>query len=85
MLMEKRICLRCDHGWYPRKEGASVQCPRCRSPYWNIPKKECAGEVKVIAAVEKKSELVAGFRGAGKCPHDYINWMVCRNVGGGCK
>jgi len=25
------------------------------------------------------------FQGSGKCPHGYVNWMVCRNVGGGCE
>lgn len=24
------------------------------------------------------------FRGRGKCPHDYQNWMKCHDVGGGC-
>jgi hypothetical protein len=21
---------------------------------------------------------------SGKCPHGYVNWLVCRNNGGGC-
>jgi hypothetical protein len=24
------------------------------------------------------------FRGSGKCPHNYMNWMTCHNSGGGC-
>lgn len=32
-------CLRCGHKWLPRQEQITV-CPKCMSPYWNIPKKE---------------------------------------------
>ena len=35
-------CERCDHEWVPRG-GADDQprtCPKCRSPYWDQPKKE---------------------------------------------
>ncbi|CAM5998723.1 unnamed protein product [Sphagnum balticum] len=64
--MEKRICLRCGHSWYPRKEGVSVQCPKCRSPYWNIPRKEYAVEDTVkVSHPEKNLESDIGFRGAG--------------------
>lgn len=42
-------CLRCEHEWVPRgvgqldpknppKEEPRV-CPKCKSPYWNIPRK----------------------------------------------
>ena len=30
-----RICLRCGHNWRPRKDDPPVQCPKCRSPYWD--------------------------------------------------
>lgn len=32
-------CERCDHEWAPRKEGKPIICPKCKSPYWNVPKK----------------------------------------------
>jgi len=32
------ICLRCDRMWYPRKPVKPTVCPRCHSPYWNMPK-----------------------------------------------
>ncbi len=42
-------CLRCEHEWLPRKtlqgddppEGDQVPrvCPRCKSPYWNRPRR----------------------------------------------
>lgn len=25
------------------------------------------------------------FRGMGKCPHGYVNWMICKNAAGGCE
>ena len=33
-------CLRCGHEWAPRKEETPRVCPECKSPYWNVPKKE---------------------------------------------
>ena len=33
-------CLRCGHDWYPRSPEAPKQCPKCRSPYWNRPRKK---------------------------------------------
>lgn len=42
-------CLRCEHEWLPRKtlqgddppEGDQIPrvCPRCKSPYWNRPRR----------------------------------------------
>lgn len=31
-------CLRCNHSW-PTK-GEPRVCPKCKSPYWNMPKKK---------------------------------------------
>jgi predicted Zn-ribbon and HTH transcriptional regulator len=38
--IERRTCLRCGESWYPRGLTDPVTCPKCRSPYWNIPRKE---------------------------------------------
>lgn len=40
MGMREKIkgCLRCGHEWVSRKERPYV-CPKCKSPYWNVPKK----------------------------------------------
>lgn len=32
-------CERCGHQWVKRGEGAIKTCPRCRSPYWDSPRK----------------------------------------------
>lgn len=31
-------CLRCDHKWQPRIERKPLQCPQCKSPYWDRPR-----------------------------------------------
>jgi DNA-directed RNA polymerase subunit RPC12/RpoP len=38
------ICERCSHLWVPRLNENNLKkkplvCPKCKSPYWNIPKK----------------------------------------------
>ena len=35
-------CLRCGHDWYPRIPETPKQCPKCRSPYWDSPRKKGA-------------------------------------------
>ena len=33
-------CERCEHTWVPRNEtDFPTVCPKCKSPYWNKPKK----------------------------------------------
>ncbi|MHA1827128.1 MAG: hypothetical protein ACTSX6_00620 [Candidatus Heimdallarchaeaceae archaeon] len=33
-------CERCGHEWIPRiKTQEPIICPKCKSPYWNKPKK----------------------------------------------
>jgi len=33
-------CERCGHEWVPRNEETPIICPRCKSPYWNKPRKK---------------------------------------------
>ncbi len=34
-------CERCGHEWVPRNEKDEPRvCPKCKSPYWNRPRKE---------------------------------------------
>ena len=32
-------CGRCGHEWKPRDKIVSKTCPKCKSPYWNKPRK----------------------------------------------
>jgi predicted Zn-ribbon and HTH transcriptional regulator len=37
-------CERCGHEWVPRKEDEEPRvCPKCKSPYWNRPRKDAGG------------------------------------------
>lgn len=38
-LVEKRTCTRCGHVWWPRMETIPRICPKCKSPYWDVPRK----------------------------------------------
>ncbi|MEM5836300.1 MAG: hypothetical protein QXR09_02075 [Candidatus Aenigmatarchaeota archaeon] len=33
-------CFRCKHEWLPRGKNIPKVCPRCKSPYWDRPKKK---------------------------------------------
>jgi hypothetical protein len=44
-------CERCEHSWIPREAIAGTEalptvCPKCKSPYWNRPRKEASEEPK---------------------------------------
>ena len=32
-------CERCKNEWITRRKEAPTVCPKCKSPYWNKPKK----------------------------------------------
>ena len=32
-------CTRCGHKWYPRTPERPRVCPKCKSPYWDKPRK----------------------------------------------
>lgn len=33
-------CYRCNHKWIPRDNEKPKVCPKCKSPYWDTPRKE---------------------------------------------
>jgi len=35
-------CERCSHKWVPREDSQNKPrvCPKCKSPYWDVPRKE---------------------------------------------
>ncbi len=37
--LEGYRCERCKHEWVARGKEEPKVCPKCKSPYWNVPKK----------------------------------------------
>lgn len=45
-MVEGLRCLRCGYIWVPRVDMDKVKiCPKCKSPYWDVPRKEKKGVV----------------------------------------
>lgn len=43
-------CTRCEHVWQGRQEQDPRVCPKCKSPYWNVPRRS---EMKPRAGKKK--------------------------------
>jgi predicted Zn-ribbon and HTH transcriptional regulator len=43
MLVWGWSCHRCKHEWLPRVLAHPRVCPKCKSPYWNRPRRDQAG------------------------------------------
>ena len=39
-------CERCEHEWLPRGGKNPKVCPKCKSPYWDTPRKSAKGAAK---------------------------------------
>jgi len=37
-------CNRCGHEWIPKGSDEPMVCPKCKSPYWNKPRKKKASK-----------------------------------------
>lgn len=37
-------CERCEHVWVPREDAEPRVCPKCKSPYWNKPRRKPKAE-----------------------------------------
>jgi hypothetical protein len=37
--LREHQCLRCAHRWWPRSPTRTLRCPRCKSPYWDRPRR----------------------------------------------
>lgn len=40
IIREGFSCERCDYKWIPRKKDYPRVCPKCKSPYWDKPRKK---------------------------------------------
>jgi len=43
-------CLRCGHKWYPKKPEVPRCCGKCKSPYWNKPRRQVEDDRGVAKA-----------------------------------
>ena len=68
--------MRCGHEWYRRQEQKPVQCPRCRSPYWNrgrvtapdkkpVARQEVAIISPAASMAEVRAAVLASLPGVG--------------------
>jgi hypothetical protein len=75
-------CDRCGHEWLPkgseRKE--PKVCPKCKSPYWNIPKKQAtmtyedfSGQIKTVLKSSKIPMTWTEVRTQAKLPQKWPN------------
>ena len=60
------LCERCEHTWLGRNGSNPLVCPRCKSPYWNTPRKNGVSgkdvnnkkeDFGLFPAAEKKNEF----------------------------
>jgi predicted Zn-ribbon and HTH transcriptional regulator len=54
--LEGYVCDRCGHKWIPRSkiDEAPTICPKCKSPYWNKPRKLQEAKKQEIDFKEKR-------------------------------
>jgi len=50
MRMPHYICQRCGYDWIPRTEVQPRTCPKCKSPYWDRPRRTPKTELKAQVA-----------------------------------
>lgn len=55
-MMTVFICERCEHDWVPRDaEVLPMVCPKCKSPYWNTPRRNPAPKAASKPRAKKTS------------------------------
>ena len=83
-IVSKLRCLRCSHEWILRKEEPPKFCPKCKSPYWDRPRKDLKNidtlsiqvkepeteGPKISNLMEKYGERIEALKLTSKnCPH----------------
>ena len=62
--MPKQRCTRCPHKWNSFVENP-VKCPKCGSPYWNLPRQRDTTETARVIARNERGAGVPGGIGGG--------------------
>lgn len=57
--LREQQCLRCDHRWWPRTPSRTLRCPRCKSPYWDRPRRTVQ-DVKKDTRIETGAAVATG-------------------------
>lgn len=39
IMLKGYLCERCRHKWVPKEDVKPRVCPKCKSPYWDTPRK----------------------------------------------
>lgn len=59
VILEGFQCERCKHIWVPRnKDDTPTICPKCKSPYWNKPRKVSNEQIRQSLIEDKLKEDV---------------------------
>ena len=52
------VCKRCGHKWVPQSDRKPRVCPKCKTPYWDIPRANAKAAVQQDAAADEPAPLV---------------------------
>ena len=64
-MIKEKHCLRCGHDWLPRVEDPR-ECPRCKTPYWNVKRKSKKTKEELNAEPISKGSADALNKSSGK-------------------
>jgi NADH pyrophosphatase NudC (nudix superfamily) len=53
-------CERCGHKWVPREDETPRVCPKCKSPYWDRPRRIIERNLRTVGKKETRliSEMI---------------------------
>jgi len=60
-IIEKPRCYRCGYAWESESKEPPVVCPRCKSPYWDRPRRQRKGRSIFISYQHKDQMKAKGF------------------------
>ncbi len=52
--LQKQACYRCGKAWWPRSPSKPKRCPRCKTSYWDQPRREKDRRPKSWDALQKE-------------------------------
>ncbi len=52
-------CIRCNYKWFPRSKSKPKVCPKCKSAYWNTPRRRDI--LKIIKKIVKQENNILNY------------------------